>query len=444
MTGESTAEMPMSDPLLMDVGNIQPVMKVESDASVADYDAETIEAILTASEVKDAATIAAALFAEVDDARCWETMELADLKDVTHVPRVKAALIRKAMVLGLAEMGLIRSSCVEGVLGKAPSSKWAELLTKATDAPPCPSGDPSRAFVPTRKGWQGWMRELAAWLRVLAPELGEVVIGILGNYATLEAGWLQQIGVEGSQVLFTVAVTKYHMPEEVKRMVSSSVLDAACGVQLLQGLTMQVLTYTNRSVYLQCGEALYPPQPTLPHKLWLAVEGYRQLLAELEAQQAPANRFVVVGALTHMVQKLPAVRKLVEEKDQLYGVALNHEGLLDLLEREGRRLLTGWLMEQKASGGKAFGAVGAEECLAHLFLGGCNRKGCGGYHGEDVRGCLLKAFGSYQGNAVCWAMARTGKCAAGAACKWGHTCDSACRTHGKSHTHPAPHPQPQR
>ena len=148
----------------------------------------------------------------------------------------------------------------------------------------------------------------------------------------------------------------------------------------------------------------------------------------------------MVGALTHMVQKLPSVRNILEEKDQIYGVALSHEGLLDLLELEGRRLLTNWLVEQKATGGKAFGAVGGEECLAWLFLGGCNRGSCGGYHGEEVKGCL-KAFDSFGGKKVCWTMARTGKCADGAACKWGHTSDPACRTHGKPHTHPAPRPQ---
>ena len=98
----------------------------------------------------------------------------------------QGSLIRRAMVKGLAARGLIGKGCVEGVLGKEPSAKWAGLLAKATDAPPCPSGDPGRAFIPTRQAWQAWMKELAAWLRVLAPELGELVLRILRNYVSLQ------------------------------------------------------------------------------------------------------------------------------------------------------------------------------------------------------------------------------------------------------------------
>ena len=157
MTEESTAEMPTaempvpSDPL-MDVGNILPEMSAASSTTASTvYDAQLGEDILKEAEVKNAGAIAAALLLEVDDVRYWEDMDLQDVRAVDAVPNVAAALIRRAMVKGLAAKGLIGKGCAEGVLGKEPSTKWAGLLAKATDAPPCPSGDPGRAFIPTRQ-----------------------------------------------------------------------------------------------------------------------------------------------------------------------------------------------------------------------------------------------------------------------------------------------------
>ena len=139
-----TAEMP-TDPLL-DVGNIQPAV-AEDASSAADsgavYGALLVEEILTEAEVKNTPTIAAVMLKEVHDVRYWEDMELQDVRAVDAVPNLAAALIRRAMVRGLAMRGLIAKGCVEGVLEKALSAKWADVVAKAMDAPPCPSGDPA-------------------------------------------------------------------------------------------------------------------------------------------------------------------------------------------------------------------------------------------------------------------------------------------------------------
>ena len=90
-----TAEMPISSDPLMDVGNIQPGMSAvssESTAAPTVYDAELVEHILKEAEVKNAATIAAALLLEVDDVRYWEDMDLQDVRAVDAVPNIAAGL----------------------------------------------------------------------------------------------------------------------------------------------------------------------------------------------------------------------------------------------------------------------------------------------------------------------------------------------------------------
>ena len=126
MSEESTAEIPTaempvpSDPL-MDVGNILPEMSAASSTAASTvFDAQLVEDILKEAEVKNAGAIAAALLLEVDDVRYWEDMDLQDVRAVDAVPNVAAALIRRAMVKGLAAKGLIGKGCVEGVLGKEP------------------------------------------------------------------------------------------------------------------------------------------------------------------------------------------------------------------------------------------------------------------------------------------------------------------------------------
>ena len=73
------------------------------------------------------------------------------------------------------------------------------------------------------------MKELAAWLRVLAPELGELVLHVLRNYVSLQKGWEREAGAEGRRRKLA-APRHFHPPAQEGAQDASSASHAGWDV----------------------------------------------------------------------------------------------------------------------------------------------------------------------------------------------------------------------
>ena len=81
--------------------------------------------------------------------------------------------------------------------GGGASAKWVRDLQRAVGTPCCPVGDPAANFIPSKALFRAWVRELAAWLRLISMEMASVVLDCLDHHSAPKLDAVGLLGVQG-------------------------------------------------------------------------------------------------------------------------------------------------------------------------------------------------------------------------------------------------------